>query len=259
MKLTVLTENTADGIYTAEHGLSYFIEYDNKKILFDTGQTNIFLKNAEKLNINIETTDLIVLSHGHFDHGNGLKYLKNKKLLCHPNAFIKRYRKSNKSYIGLNQNLNEIENKFDIITTKKPYKITENIIFLGEIPKITLFEAQETSYTDEKGNDDFIPDDSGIVFIKNKEIIIISGCSHSGICNIIEYAKKITGINKINTVIGGFHLKKNDEQTKQTIKYFKEQNIEQILPSHCTKFQALVAFYNEFKIKHVKTGMIFNF
>jgi 7,8-dihydropterin-6-yl-methyl-4-(beta-D-ribofuranosyl)aminobenzene 5'-phosphate synthase len=80
-----------------------------------------------------------------------------------------------------------------------------------------------------------------------------------GLSYFIEYAKKITGLIKVKAVIGGFHLMGNNNQTKKTIKYFKEQNITEIFPSHCTKFPALVAFYNEFKIKQVTTGMIFNF
>ena len=94
MKLSVLTENTAGAYFFAEHGLSYFIEYDNKKILFDTGASDVFLKNAEKLKIDINSADCIVLSHGHWDHGNGLKYLQNKPLICHPTVFFKRYRKA---------------------------------------------------------------------------------------------------------------------------------------------------------------------
>lgn len=259
MKISILTENVAQSHFKAEHGLSYFIEYDDKKILFDTGQSDVFLKNAKKLNINLEKLDFIVLSHGHFDHGDGLKYLNNNKLICHNNVFIKRYRKHDNSYLGLALNFEELSQKFEIIKTKKSYKITENIIFLGEIPRITSFESKTTSFIDQNGNDDFVLDDSAIVIIKEDKLIIITACSHSGICNIIEHAKKITGINKIEAVIGGFHLKHNNLQTKQTIKYFKEQKINQILPSHCTQFPALVAFYNEFKIKQVKTGMIFNF
>ena len=259
MKLTVLTENVANGIFAAEHGLSYYIEYDNINILFDTGYSDIFLKNADKLNIDIDKTNIIVLSHGHWDHGNVLQYLKNKKLICHPDCFMKRYRKSGNSNIGLYLSYKELKEKFEILETRKPYKITENIIFLGEIPRITSFEAKTTTFIDENGNDDFIPDDSAIAIIKNEELIIIAGCSHSGICNIIEYAKTITGLSKVNAVIGGFHLKENDYQTKKTIKYLKTQKIKQLFPSHCTDFPALVAFYNEFEIKQVKTGMIFNF
>jgi len=259
MKLTVLTENTASGYCTAEHGLSYFIECENKNILFDTGHTDVFLRNAKQLNIDVGTAETVVLSHGHWDHGNGLKYLKNKKLICHPNCFIKRYRKNGSLNIGLDLSYAELKKRFKILTSRKPYYISENIIFLGEIPRINSFEAQTTTFVDENRNDDFIVDDSALAIIIKDELVVVSGCAHSGICNIVEYAKKITGIEKLKAVIGGFHLMENNDQTKKTIKYFKEQNISQIFPSHCTKFPALTAFYNEFKTKQVATGMIFNF
>jgi len=259
MKLSVLTENTAGAYFLAEHGLSYFIEYANKKILFDTGATDVFIKNAEKLNINLEDVDLIVLSHGHWDHGNGLEFIKNKTLVSHPNSFIKRFRKGEKKNIGLKLSKTEINNKFSLITSKKPYFLTDNIIFLGEIPRLNDFESQATSFVKENGEDDFVKDDSALAIIQDKELIIVSACSHSGICNIVEYGKKITGINSVKAVIGGFHLKKQDNHTKKTIEYFKKNKVQRLLPSHCTQLPALAMFYDEFKIEHVKTGMIFNF
>ncbi len=259
MKISVLTENCASEYFLAEHGLSYFIEYDNKKILFDTGATDIFLKNAEKLNINVDKANVVVLSHGHWDHGNGLKYIENKPLLCHPDVFIKRFRKGENKNIGLDLSYKEITNKFSLITSKESYYITPNIIFLGEIPRLNNFEAQETTFITENGDDDFVIDDSALAIVKNEELIIVSACSHSGICNITEYAKKITGINSVKAVIGGFHLKYQDIQTKKTIDYFKKNKVENLLPSHCTQLPALAAFYEAFKINRVKSGMIFNF
>ncbi len=259
MKLSVLTENTASEYFLAEHGLSYFIEFDGKKILFDTGATDVFLKNAEKLNINVDKADIVVLSHGHWDHGNGLKYIENKPLLCHPNVFIKRFRKGENKNIGLDLSYEEIKNKFSLTTSKEPYYITPNIIFLGEIPRLNNFEAQKTSFTTENGKDDFVIDDSALAIVKDEKLIIVSACSHSGICNITEYAKKITDINSVKAVIGGFHLKYQDVQTKKTIDYFKKNKVENLLPSHCTQLPALAAFYEAFKIKGVKSGMIFNF
>ena len=258
MKLSVLTENVAGGNFTAEHGLSYLIECDNNKILLDTGHSDVFLKNAELLDINLDEVETIVLSHGHWDHGNGLKYLKNKKLICHPNSFIKRYRKGGTENIGLDLTHNELENKFDLIKSKKPYLISDKIIFLGEIPRLNSFEAKATTFVDENQNDDFVIDDSALAIIVENELVVVSGCSHSGICNIVEYAKSVSGITKVKAVFGGFHLKKIDTQTKETIKYFKKNGIKEIHPSHCTELPALAAFYNEFKIKQVKTGMVFN-
>ena len=259
MNLSVLTENTASAYFTAEFGLSYFIEQDGENILFDTGPTDVFLKNAKKLEIDINKTDLVVLSHGHWDHGNGLKYLNDKKLLCHPEAFKKRYHKQEHSYIGLELSSDEIKQKFNLTTSSKPYSITENIWFLGEIPRLNDFESRTTSFVDDDDKDDFVPDDSALAIIEKDELIVITGCSHSGICNIVEYAKEITGIKNVNTVMGGFHLKTIDDQTRKTILYFKQQKIKNILPSHCTRLPALAAFYNEFKIRHVQAGMKFHF
>lgn len=260
MKLTILTENVAGGKFTAEHGLSYIIEHNNKTILFDTGHSNVFLSNAKKLNIDIDKTiDTIVLSHGHWDHGDGLRFLQNKTLITHPNSFIKRYRKTDKSNVGLTLNRTELEEKFNLILSEKTFNISDDIIFLGEIPRINNFESQTTTFIDDNNNDDFVIDDSGIVLIQNNELIIISGCAHSGICNIIDYAIKVTNIKKVKAVVGGFHLKHNNTQTKNTIEYLKKLNIKHLYPSHCTELPALSAFYNTFNIKQLKTGNILEF
>jgi len=149
--------------------------------------------------------------------------------------------------------------RFEIITSSKLYPISKNITFLGEIPRLNNFESQITTFTLENGDEDFVIDDSGIVIKLDNEIIVISGCAHSGICNMIEYAKTITGINKIRAVIGGFHLKHNNIQTQETIKYLKKQEVKELYPSHCTELPALAAFHDEFNIKQLKAGMILNF
>jgi 7,8-dihydropterin-6-yl-methyl-4-(beta-D-ribofuranosyl)aminobenzene 5'-phosphate synthase len=256
MKLTVLTENVAGGKLSAEHGLSYLIETANGKCLFDTGHSDLFLQNAKRLKINSDEIKYVVLSHGHWDHGNGLEYLSNKILITHPASFMKRYRVKDNSYLGLSNTRFDLMNRgFEIIETKKTYEVFSGLFFLGEIPRLNSFEAKTTAFIDENGKPDFIPDDSAIVVIENNELIVITGCSHSGICNIIEHAKEETGINKVRSVIGGFHLKNIDEQTLKTIEYFKENKIENIYPSHCTELPALSAFYNKFNIQQVKTGM----
>ncbi len=253
MKIIVLTENTAGGNLLAEHGLSYIIEHKNKRILFDTGHSDVFLKNAKELGVDIPET--IVLSHGHWDHGDGLRFLEGQKLIAHPNIFMKRFRKNDNSNIGLQLSKDEIESRFQLTTSDAPYKVTEHIIFLGEIPRTNNFEAKITSFVDEQDIPDFVLDDSALAIVDNQEIIVVSGCAHSGICNIIEYAKEITGISGVKAVIGGFHLKHNNKQTQSTIEYFKEQKIQQVYPSHCTELPALNAFLNSFNFKQVKTGM----
>ncbi|MCY1723151.1 MBL fold metallo-hydrolase [Prolixibacteraceae bacterium Z1-6] len=260
MNVTVLTDNLAGGKFLAEHGLSYLLEIDGEQILFDTGHSDVFLRNAEKLGIYIHNAiKTVVLSHGHWDHGNGLQHLENKTLLTHPGAFLERFRKIDHSPVGLSFSKNLLLQKFDIHETKTSYQITENLYYLGEIPRLNNFESQTTSFELADGTDDFILDDSALVAIQNNELIIVTGCSHSGICNICENAKAVTGISKIKAVIGGFHLKFGNRQTTQTIVYFKENKVETLLPSHCTDLPALALFYEHFKIQQVKTGMVFEF
>ena len=260
MKITVLTENLAGGHFLAEHGLSYLIEYDGKSILFDTGHSDVFLKNAKKLEIDLQNkVDIVVLSHGHWDHGDGLQFIKNKPLVAHPSAFIKRYRKNDSTPVGLRLSEEFLKQNFELTTARNPIQLSEHIFFLGEVPRLNDFEAQTTPFKDAKDLDDFVPDDSALAIIQNEKLIIISGCAHSGICNICEYAKQVTNINSIQAVIGGFHLKHNNGQTKRTIQYFKEQNITTLIPSHCTELPALAAFHSSFKNKQLKTGQSIDF
>jgi 7,8-dihydropterin-6-yl-methyl-4-(beta-D-ribofuranosyl)aminobenzene 5'-phosphate synthase len=260
MKLTILTENMAGGRFLAEHGISYLIEMDGEKILWDTGHSDVFLKNAQQLGINLPAeVNKVVLSHGHWDHGDGLQYLEKKILITHPSSFISRFRKADHSPVGLQFNREFLHEKFQLVETKVPYKITKNLWFLGEIPRENNFESHHTSFADEFGNDDFIPDDSALAARVQNKLIVITGCSHSGICNIVEYARKVTGLSTVDAVLGGFHLKHNNRQTRETIAYFKTNAIKNIYPSHCTALPALAAFYQHFEFEQVKTGMRFEF
>jgi 7,8-dihydropterin-6-yl-methyl-4-(beta-D-ribofuranosyl)aminobenzene 5'-phosphate synthase len=260
LKITVLTENAAGGKLLAEHGLSYLVEIDGEKILFDAGHSDVFLKNALHLGIDIQNeVKTVVLSHGHWDHGNGLQYIENKKLITHPASFSKRFGKSDHRFVGLSLSKEAFQKKFDLTETINPCQITTNLFFLGEIPRLNNFESQTTAFKLENGDDDFIPDDSALAAVVNNELIIITGCSHSGICNICEQAKSVTGVDKLKAVVGGFHLKHQNRQTTETIDYFKRNRVEEIFPSHCTELPALVAFYNEFGIIQEKTGMVVEF
>lgn len=260
MKLTVLSENSAGPGFLAEHGLSYLIESKGVKLIFDAGASDVFLENARRLQLSIDAEiDIIVLSHGHWDHGNGLQFTGGKKLIAHPAAFSERFRKKDGKYIGLALSRTEITQKFNLTETREPLKISENMYFLGEIPRVNSFESQYTGYVDASGNDDFVPDDTALALVENNRLIVITGCSHSGICNICEHARRVTGIQNIQMVIGGFHLKERNLTTQKTIEYFRENDIERIYPSHCTALPALSVLFEEFRFDQVRTGMTFQF
>ncbi|MFA5930070.1 MAG: MBL fold metallo-hydrolase [Candidatus Micrarchaeia archaeon] len=231
MRITVLNDEKP-GICPSEHGLSFLIE-DGEKILFDVGPSDIFAKNAALLGIDLGGVGTIALSHGHWDHTNGLKFIKGKKLICHPDCFAKRFRKNDNQYNGTPITLAEAKKQFRLVLTKKPYKLSDGIIFLGEIPRLNGFEAKTTEFYLDGGADDFIMGDSALAIKTKKGLVVIAGCSHAGICNIMEYSKLASGMKKVHAVIGGFHLLENNEAAHKTIDYFKKEKIAKIYPSHC--------------------------
>lgn len=258
IKITVLVENTAGNKCRAEHGLSYFVEADDA-VLFDTGASDLFIQNARQLGVDLSAATTVVLSHGHDDHSGGLPFLKEKRLVCHPDAFLRRFRKTDGTPLGLPMNRAKAEALFDVATSREPVKLTERIWFLGEIPRLNDFEAKETAFCLEDGSDDFTFDDSALAILGDDGLIVVSGCAHAGICNTIEYAVQVTGQQKLQAVLGGFHLKKHDELTRQTIGYLKNKNVQQVIPAHCTMLPALAAFYNEWRFVQLKTGNILHF
>lgn len=244
MKISILCENQAgyDGaeVCLAEWGFSAFIETDNSKILFDTGHTDVYWKNAKQLGVDLENTDFVVLSHHHWDHSGGMRYHNfkvKKNLIVHPGLMDK---------LSFNEST-KIKEDFKITTSVESLEFVKDVYYLGEIPRENDFE---------KGlfeNDEML-DDSAIAIKTKNGVVVITGCSHSGICNICEYAKKITG-QKLYAVIGGFHLFEDDQDViNKTIGYLQKEKPEFIYPMHCIDFSTLVRFYNVFKIKKLSAG-----
>ncbi len=248
MKITVLCENeTSESAWdtcSSEWGLSLYIETGRTNILFDAGRTDIFSKNAKTLGIDLDRTDFIVLSHHHLDHINGLyhvPFLDRKKVILHPQVPDK---------IGT-QNSDTLFRNYEIVTSESPLEFHPGIFFLGTIPRTNSFE---------KGSfeDDEMLDDSALAIKTGQGTVVITGCSHSGICNICEYAKKITQ-QDLYAVIGGFHLFLEESEIEDTLNYFAAENPDIIAPMHCIDLPSLAAFYNRFHIKKYGTGNTIEF
>ncbi len=266
MELKVLEDNNTfiDMYYFGEPAVSYYIEDGNDKILFDTGYSGIFVKNAELLNINLDNINKLVISHGHNDHTGGLKSFFAKErhieLIAHPDCFEHK-EDENGSYIGSPLSKDKLAQMCKLNLSKKPIKISEHLTFLGEIPSSNDFEVRYPigkRMADSKKVEDNVIDDSAIVYQSENGLFVITGCSHSGICNILEYAKKVCGDNRIYGVIGGFHLFDIDERLEKTIGYLLENNIPLLYPCHCISLKAKIEMAKKLDIKEVGVGLIIN-
>lgn len=254
MKLRVLVDNNTiiDDYYLGEPALSFYIEDGDKKILFDTGYSDVFVLNANKMNININEINTIVLSHGHNDHTGGLVHLLNLKqnidVYGHPN--VDELKKHDNHILSSPITLDKLPSNYSVHKTKQPTKISNNITYLGEI--------ERTIQPLRKLGDDPLFDDSAMVYENDEGIFIITACSHSGICNIVNQAKKITGKNHILGIIGGFHLLNNPEVTKEVCEYFKNENIDMLYPCHCTDLKAKIELSKVKPIQEIGVGFEIN-
>jgi len=227
-------------------GYSLLIKSDDKKILFDVSFLDDIQKNSQKANISLKDIDYLVLSHGHRDHVDGLRftnYSEVKHLLAHPNCFQKKYYPTPANYAGCPLVLDYLKAKTNVILSKEPFWIKKNkIVFLGEIPRKFKFESRKNpiGYL-ENGEGDYVLDDSAIAIKSKKGIILIAGCSHSGICNMIEYTKYICKQNNIYVLLGGFHLFGKNLVNK-TIEFIKKEQIIHIHPGHCLSEYAFSEF-----------------
>jgi 7,8-dihydropterin-6-yl-methyl-4-(beta-D-ribofuranosyl)aminobenzene 5'-phosphate synthase len=133
----------------------------------------------------------------------------------------------------------------------------DNLIFLGEIPRLNDFEGKITfGKKDGEQEADTVIEDSAIVAKTKDGLVIITGCSHSGICNIIEYARVITGDDRILDIVGGFHLQNpSQDQLEGTIAYFKDLDSKTVHACHCTDLASKIALSKVCNIKEVGVGL----
>lgn len=263
MKLTVLVDNNTyiDEYYLGEPALSYYLEDGDEHLLFDTGYSDSFIRNAQAMGIDLSAVSTIIFSHGHNDHTGGVSYLINQfpecnsKIVAHPDVFKKRI--YNNLHIGSPASERELKKVMNLTLSKESVRVSRNLTFLGEIPMMNDFECRQQIgiIEGDEQREDYVMDDSAMVYHGKNGLFIITGCSHSGICNIIEYAKKVCNEKNIMGVIGGFHLFKLSERLEKTIAYFQENNIRELYPCHCVSFRAKAEIHKSIPIHEVGVGL----
>lgn len=253
IRITTLVNNVLPHPLVSEHGLSLWIEYAGKNILFDTGQTDAVIKNAGILDIDLSRTDIIVLSHGHYDHTGGLEKVleiaPDAIVYLHPDAPKVRYScppgkqpKDISMPETVCQKVGELASKNRVIYTTRPQSLHGKLMITGTIPRIRDYEdVGGPFYLDRKAQiPDPLNDDQALFIELSKGLVVIVGCAHSGIVNTLDAISASTEQHEIFAVIGGMHLANASHiRIENTIEAFKKYDIQKIIPMHCTGQSAM--------------------
>lgn len=272
MIVITLVENTAESdAFDCEHGLSLYIEANNHNILFDTGQSELFIKNAKKMNIDLNQVDTVIISHGHYDHGGGLaRFLdlnKKAKIYINRQAFGCFYSKRGDGEyhdIGLDKNL---VNHPNILFADDYFKIDDGLTLFSSMKSHQFFPINN-QHLYKKQNNGYIHDDFSheqSLLIKEKDNrVLIAGCAHTGIVNIVDEIKRNTRQFPTH-VIGGFHLYNRSTDTSELpsvidgIGSYLDQTNAKYYTCHCTGMKAYLDLKRilQKKIEYIVTGKQF--
>ena len=246
----------------SEHGFSAVVRTmrDGKTgtLLFDFGFSEEGAAyNASILDTDLSRVDAVVLSHGHNDHTGGFDKLsammggRNIPFVVHPAVFRSpRYLKmpgDMKIFFSPLDRKQIAASGLRLVESTTPYPLLEDaVLYLGEIPRKTDFEKGfPIAHYQEDGKEkwDPIEDDTSIVMrLKNKGLVVLSGCAHAGIVNTVQYAKEVTGIDKVHVIMGGFHLSGSlfEAIIGRTIDELKKLDPDYLIPCHCTGRKAVM-------------------
>ncbi len=262
----------------AAHGLAYLVTLNHQgktsRILMDAANAPLPLfNNLEALEHDINDIDAVVLSHGHPDHYGGLLEFLAKRtgapmpVYLHKDVFLPKVLVTPRGRIGpwvldLDQLMAA---GVDLHENQGPQLLLDQALLTGTVETTTAYEKPLPSFrrkVGDKDEQDLFPDEQALVaFVEGRGLVVIGGCSHPGIVNMVKYAQKLTGIQKVSLIIGGFHLTPHgDAVIQQTIGGLKELNPELIMAGHCTGFRALtqlaVAFPDNFMVSCVGTKVM---
>ena len=272
MDLHILADNSAliDRYLLAEPGLSMLIEDGEISVLFDTGYSGIFLNNARALGKDLTNLDYLVLSHNHSDHTWGLGTLvrlltetrlnrlpcSRPALVAHPEIFLS-VEDAFVDELGCLLSEDKASRHFPLQLTREPLALSPRLTFLGEIPRRHDFEGQLT-FGRKQGaiEGDLVLDDSALVYRAAKGLVIMTGCSHAGICNIVDYAREVCGHEPILDIVGGLHLQSPPQrQMEGTVTYLQGVRPDAVHACHCTDLPSKIALARAVEMHETGVGL----
>lgn len=280
MKVTVLMENTApEGCgLTPEHGLSLYIEYRGKKLLLDAGSSGKFADNARTLGVDLSNLEAAVLSHGHYDHADGLRrfFQANDRapVYVRPGAAGPYFAKDPDAFrfIGVGRDI--WENSRDrFVEVEGVYPLAEGVWLVPGTVHDPAFAGQAADLLFKRGEDDFIPDDyrheQSLVLEGEQGLVVFNSCSHGGIVNIVRGVLEQLPGKRVFAVVGGLHMFSRGksgmncapEYVFQVADALKELGVEEVYTGHCTGEIALGLLQERFGpgCHALATGQVLSF
>lgn len=256
MKITVLCDNLTTSGCLAEHGYAALIVADGKRILLDTGASDVVTENAQRLGVRLDKLDAIVLSHGHRDHCGGLPAVLGvsgpTRIVAHPDVFADRIRKSNGKWVSMGlaftpEYIESIGGQW--VLTDKPYRFTPNVFTTGPIRRVTDFEAPPAIFKirrDGKIINDPFADDLTVCVKTRRGIVAVTGCAHAGLVNILRHVERQARGQRIAAVFGGAHLNAvPDARIVNTVEELNRLDVRKVALTHCTGVKVMARLDRE--------------
>jgi 7,8-dihydropterin-6-yl-methyl-4-(beta-D-ribofuranosyl)aminobenzene 5'-phosphate synthase len=260
VSLSLLVENTARGAgILGEHGLCWCLRHGGQQILFDLGQGMALHRNAKRMGVDLEDTDALVFSHGHYDHVGGWgtfsDRLSHAKVYLHPDALTAKFQRRRDGRMvpaGVATFAGAVVSAGnEVIASTEPREVSPGIWMTGEVPRTNQVEDTGGDfYCGKQGADvDLVLDDQSLFFKTELGVVVVLGCAHAGVVNTLDYISALTG-ERIHAVLGGMHLLHANPQRMQfTIDGLRRLAPEWLAPNHCTGDAAVAALRAAFPDK----------